>query len=139
MKINRGKGARDTKEVISFRKVIPPNTVNEFMQERVKAPGTVEGVYVRFYPGQQKSLQIIPMVEHKGRMPESLITYASSGETYLSGDDDRLDIPVVVSVDTNDYIKVQYSNVDPTYSYTLVVDVVVDYYAGQDRVIGGVL
>lgn len=129
----------DTKEVISFRKVIPPNTFNQFMQEKIKGPGTIEGVYVRFYPGQQMALHVEPVIEHKGALIEPLVTYAASGDSFLSGDDDKLDFPVVVSVEHYDLIKIKYSNTDPTFAYNLCVDVVVDYYAGRNRVVGGVL
>ena len=125
-------------EVMTFRKVIPPNS-SDVMQERVKGDGTVEGVRVRFYQGQQKALKVMPFIEHKGAQIENLVTYPATGDNFLSGDDDKLDLPCVISVDANDFIKIRAENTDPTNSYTLAVDVFIDYYGGKDRVIGGVL
>ena len=40
-------------EVISFRKVIGKGAT-DVLSERVKGPGTIEGLRVKFYPGQQR-------------------------------------------------------------------------------------
>jgi hypothetical protein len=126
------------KEVISFRKVISPLEVIT-IKERIKAPGTVEELRVRFYRGQQLALEVLPYIEHKGRQIEELITFAEGTEGVLQGDDDYFVFPVVASVDYDDYIKVRVVNKDTTYSYTLSVDVVIDYYGGHRRVVGGAI
>lgn len=124
-------------EVVSFRKVIAPSTEQTFV-ERIKSPGTIEQARVRFYPGQQKALQVQPYVIHKGQLREDLLTYSEGTDKYLSGDDDTFEFPCVVTVDYDDELHVYAKNTDATYSYTLVIDVVVDYYAGGNRVVGGI-
>lgn len=124
------------KEVISFRKTVAGGT-SMVLKERIKDPGTVEGLRVRFYPGQEKALQVFPFVEHKGQRIESLITYAEETDRFLSGDDDYMEYAVVVPVDYDDYIKIDVKNASP-YDYDVAVDVFVDYFGGQNRVIGGV-
>jgi hypothetical protein len=123
------------KEIITFREIIPPNTLQDLQfSERIKADGTIETIKVRFYKGQQKSLQVYPFVRHKGNKDESLITYSGS-TNHLSGDDDYFIYDVVVPVENDDQMIIFVKNVDPTYSYTMVVDVAIDYYGGKDRVI----
>lgn len=128
----------NTKEVIQFkRRIAAGETV--ILSERVKAPGTIEGLRVRFYPGQELALRVKPYVQHKGQKIEQFITYVEGGDDYLSGDDDREEYGVVMSVDYDDEIKIKVVNTSTTYAYTLNVAVTIDYYAGQDRVIGGVI
>ena len=125
-------------EIMSFRKVIPANTP-DLLSERVKGPGTIEGIKVKFYPGQQKALRIVPFVEHKGSKTEQLITYPSTTDQFLAGDDDYFIFPVIVEVDNDDFVKIRAVNTDLVNAYTCVVDVIIDYYAGKKRVIGGLL
>jgi hypothetical protein len=124
------------KEVISFRKVIKP-LKTDVLQERMKDDGTVEEVRVRFYPGQEKSLQVSPFIEHKGNIAEQLLSYPRTSDPFLSGEDDYFIYPVVIPVAYDDFVKIKVKNIDSTYEYTLVVDVVIDYYGGQQRMIGG--
>lgn len=126
------------KEVVSFRVTVPKGSKNIIYKERVKADGTVEEVRVRFYRGQQLALQVVPYVNHKGRKHEQLLTFAGNTNGYLCGDDDYFVYPVVVPVEDNDYVSVMVTNTDAANDYTLSVDVVVDYYAGKNRIIGGV-
>jgi hypothetical protein len=132
---NPNHGDLNKKEVISFRKLIPPSTTMAVYREVVKADGTVEELRVRFYQGQQKSLQVTPHVNHKGNQFESLVNYADNTDQFLSGDNDYFVMPVVVSVEYLDYIEVYVTNTDATNAYTLSVDVIVDYYGGKNRVV----
>jgi hypothetical protein len=122
------------KEVIVFRYDLAPGLeVN--LQERVKAKGTIESVRVRFYKGQQLALKVNPYVEHTLQRNENLVTYSENSKQELSGDDDSSEYPSVVTVDVDDYIKVWAKNTDGVNTYTIVVDVVLDYYGGADRVV----
>ena len=109
------------------------------LTERVKGPGTVEGLRTRFYLGQEQALQVRPYVKHKGSKIEHLVTYNDGGQEYLSGEDDTDIIPCVINCDYDDEIVVKVTNTSSTYSYTLNLLVTIDYYGGGDRVIGGVL
>lgn len=126
------------KEVIYFDKVIPAGQTLEFTS-KVKDDGTIEKLTVKFYIGQEKGLRVIPTVIHNNNQPEALITYPTGTEQYLSGDDDYFDFPIVVPVALNDVIKLKAINTDSTYDYHLTAAITIDYYAGQNRVIAGVV
>jgi hypothetical protein len=127
---------RNIKEVMAFHKLIPLGTT-DVLHERVKGEGTIEGIKVRFYSGQVHALQVRVFVEHKGNKIEDLITYVSTGKEVLTGDDDNFSFPVVVPVSNDDVVKVWVKNDSSTKGHNLSVDVIVDYYGGQNRVIGG--
>jgi hypothetical protein len=133
-----GRKMEDKKESISFRKQIPASA-SDIVTERIKAPGTIERVKVKFYQGQQLALQVRPTVEHKGKQIEDLITYAQGTNKNLSGDNDYFEFDVVVSVDYDDEIKIFVTNTDATNNYDLTVDIEIDYFGGKNRVIGGVM
>jgi hypothetical protein len=114
-------------EVIAFRQNIAPSS-SQTIQERVKANGRVAEIRVRFYPGQERDLQVRPFVTLLNRLQEDVLTYPGGTEPYLSGDDDYLIFPVSVDLQTDDFISVWVNNVSVNYTYTLVVDVVVQYY-----------
>ncbi|MCT4564161.1 MAG: hypothetical protein N4A68_07540 [Maledivibacter sp.] len=126
------------KEVVSFRKKIEPG-VREIIRERVKASGTVEKIIIRFYLGEQLSLRIRPCVEKKGQQLVDLITYPRGTDNYITGDDDPpMPFDVVFPVYNDDNIAVIVQNTGEIAS-RLSVDIEVDYYAGDKRVIGGVV
>lgn len=123
-------------EVMSFRQDIAPST-SMILTERIKDKGSVVEIRVRFYPGQERSLQVRPYLQMFNSMTEDLFTWAGgSTDRFLSGDDDYLVFPVSAEVVTDDNIAVWVNNIDATYTYTLVCDVVVQYYAGVDSING---
>lgn len=124
------------KEVISFRKEIAPNS-SDVIAERVKTDCTIEEIRIRFYQGQQLSFEVYPFVEHKGHKLESFFTFPSTTKTTLAGDDDYFVFPVSIPCEYDDFIKVQCWNKDATNTYTLAVDIVVDYLGGKTRVVQG--
>lgn len=115
-------------EVLSFRKDIAPNT-SLTLKERVKADGSVSKIFVRFYPGVEKSLQVRPYILHKGNRAEDVITYVEGTDNYLSGDSDSFEYPVTVDVKYDDEIVVYVNNTDLANTYSLVVDVKVDFHS----------
>lgn len=120
------------KEVITIRKDILPNTT-DVISERIKADCTIEEIRMRFYVGQQLALEVYPFVEHKGRKIESFFTFPSTTKNTIAGDDDYLVFPVSVPCQYDDYVKIQCWNTDLTNTYTLAVDIVIDYMAGMER------
>jgi hypothetical protein len=123
------------KEVIVFRHDLAPGA-KVTLSERVKGKGTIESVRVRFYKGQQLALEVNPYAKHTRNRKEDLLTYASNGgKKVLAGDDDQNEYPSVVTVDIDDEVCVDAYNSDATYTYTVAVDVVIDYYAGNNRVV----
>lgn len=127
----------ERKEVMTFRKVIPAGHT-DVLAQRVKGAGTIERIFVRFYPGQAGTLHVVPFVEHKGQKLEYMLSSVSTGKNYLSGDDDAFEFDVVVPVQNDDFVKVRVTNTGD-YDYDLVVDVSIDYYGGSKRIIGGAL
>lgn len=132
-------GVKKKSEVIVFRKDVADGE-SGFIPARVKGNGTIQEIRVRFYPGQELSLKVSPFLERKGQVPEPLISYPAGGNKFLSGDDDYFIFPVVSPVNNDDFIKIWYSNENGGgFVYTVVCDIVVDYFAGEKRVIGGVI
>lgn len=115
-------------EVMSFRREITPGQ-SLVLTERIKDRGEVSEVRIRFYPGQERSLQVRPFLQLFNLQTEDLFTWAgNSSESWLSGDDDYFVFPVSASVVPDDNVAVWVNNTDATYTYTLVCDVVVNYY-----------
>lgn len=125
------------KETVSFRKNIEPG-VREVLKERVKAPGTVEEIRIRYYAGEQLTLKIRPCVEKKGSQLVDLITYAGNTDAFITGDDEPLPFKVVFPVYNDDELVVIVENIGSVAS-RLSIDIEVDYYAGDKRVVGGVV
>lgn len=129
------------KEVIVFRKNVPPNSKGRIM-ERVKDNGTIEKLMLRFYMGQELKLGVWPYIKHNGNKIESMVTIAGDetrDNLYLTGDDDQLVFDVVIPVYYDDEIIVEYENTSSEYEYNLVCDITIDYYLGTDRIVGGVI
>lgn len=122
----------DTKEVVAFVLSVPPNTAS-VVTERLKADGTIESVVVRFYSGQSRELQVRPKLRRTGNREEDLITYPAGTNQWLAGEDDRQQLDVSVPVSLDDELSVYYNNTNPTYPYTLVCYITVDYKEGQNR------
>lgn len=119
------------REVISFRKSIAAGA-SDIIRERVKSNGTLEEVRVRFNPGQANTLRIRPVVEHKNNRMEDLVTYPAGTNQFLSGDDDYLILPCSITVENDDFVEVIANNTGG-FTYTIVVDIVVDYLFGTER------
>lgn len=119
-------------EVVTFRKTIPPNTT-DVLAERVKENGYVEQVYLRFYRGQEMSLEVTPFVEHKGRQIDHFFTYPSTAKEYLTGDDDEFSYPVTLPIEYDDFLKVKVRNKDLEYEYDLVVDMIIRYEGDRSK------
>lgn len=126
--------AKNTRETISFRKVIAAGANGINFAEEIKGDATIEKLVVRFYPGQQKSLQVTPMVKFRTEEMYSLVRYATGTDGYLTGDDDTLEYPLGVEVQTGDQVVIYATNTDSTNAYSLVCDVIVDYLNGKARV-----
>ncbi|WP_353853165.1 hypothetical protein [Dehalobacter restrictus] len=129
---------RPRMETVSFRVNLAAGE-EVTLTERIKSDGTIESMRARFYAGQENCLQIRPCVLQKGRKSLiDLLTYPEGTVNYISGEDDTFEYPVVLSVQNDDEIKLYCKNVGD-YEYTIVIDIVIDYFAGENRVIGGVL
>lgn len=120
-------------EVISFRQDITAGQ-QLTITERIKDKGEIIEVRVRFYPGQERALQVRPFVQLFNLQTEDLLTWggstngSGSPDRFLSGDEDYFVFPVSASVVADDNIAVWVNNTDLVYTYTLVCDVVVQYY-----------
>lgn len=128
------------KEVMVFRKLVPPNSKGK-ITERIKDNGTIEKLMIKFYIGQELHLRVWPYIRHNGNKIESLVTIAGDDvrdDMFLTGDDDTFIFDVVAPVYYDDELVVEFENISD-YEYNLVVDITVDYYLGTDRIVGGVI
>jgi hypothetical protein len=116
------------KEVVAVRKKILPGQMLT-IKERIKYAGIIEQINVRFYAGQENELEILPYVNRKGQRIDTFFTYPEGTNPFLSGEDDRLSYPLSIPVENDDEIHLRVINRNTEYTYTLVVDVVVTYYA----------
>lgn len=128
----------DKKEVVAIRTKILPNETKT-ITERIKADGTVENINVRFYYGQQLALKVYPYVRHMGNKLEGLLTYPEGAENSISGDDDIFKFDIVCPVKNDDELYIIIENTSSEFEYNVAIDIVVDYYAGQSRIVGGVI
>lgn len=113
-------------EVISFRESVMSGQ-NGSIKERLKSMGRVTEVRIRFYAGQEGTLRISPYILHKNSRREDIVTYANNNTgAYLNGDDDYFIFPVSIDFDNDDEFVVEYINYGG-YTYTLKVDVIVNY------------
>ncbi len=119
-------------EVISFRYDADPTEIYT-LKERMKADGVVTQVNIRFYPGVELALEIKPFLLHKGRRAEDIFTYAEGSKVAISGDDDFFQFPVNLTFEYDDEFCVYFSNTDGVNSYTVCVDVFVNYEPGGDE------
>lgn len=117
------------KEVIVFKKTITANTP-VYLTERIKDNGVIEELRVRFYPGVERGLQVMPYISHKIKAREDLISYNESSDQYITGDNDYFIYPVNVEVEYDDDLVIFANNVS-NYDFTLSVDVIVSYDGGQ--------
>lgn len=124
-------------ESIVIRQTIGIGASGE-ISERIKAPGTIEGMRVIFPPGPSGLLHVIPYVKRHGGKLDPLLTFPSGSNGYISGDNMILPFPVTFAVKNDEEIIILYNNLD-TVVHELMVDVFVDYYGGGQRIIGGAL
>lgn len=114
------------KEIISIRKDIAPGTTVQF-KERLKDNGALVNVNIRFYPGVENDLKVEPYILHKGNRREDIVTYVEGSNGNISGDDDVFNFPVYLEFKYDDEFVVEVENVSTLYSYTLVLDGIVEY------------
>lgn len=130
---------REAYESIPFRKKIPAGQTEVRVSERIKALGTLQGIRFIFTPGQEGSLRVRPFIERKHGFLEPILTFPEGGDAFLSGDDVKLDFPVIIPVENDENVVIYADNIDAEDDYTLMVDVFIDYYGGKSRVIGGMI
>lgn len=91
---------------------------------------TVEQIDVRIYRGPRHDLQIKPFIEADENQYPPL---ELEGKDYIDGEDDALVFPVTESVEEEDVIGVEVSNLETNHGYDFSVDYLLDYEAGTLR------
>lgn len=122
----------NNKEVIHFSKTIAAGAT-ETLNARIKQDGTLEEIRVRFYEGADRKLSIRPMIDTRGNLQE-ILSYATSGDSQIKGNDDYFTLPVNMSVKLDDVAKVIVTSASAI-DLDFVVDMVVDYKAGLERAV----
>ena len=124
-------------EAIKFRADLAAG-VSVTLKERLKGNCTIEELRTRFYAGQEGTLHIRPCLWQTGRgVLVDLVTYPSGTLKYLAGEDDREVYKVTMDALLDDEVWLICENVGD-YTYTVNCDVIIDYFAGTNRVVGGV-
>lgn len=113
------------KEIIAIRKDIQPGEKVTF-KERMKDNGALVSIRVRFYPGVENDLKVIPFVLHKGNRREDVLTYVENTNAFISGDDDTFQFPVFVEFKYDDEFITEVENIG-AFPYTCVLDATVEY------------
>lgn len=122
-------------DVISFRQTIPP-LGEGFYGWIVPAVGTVEDIFIYFPQGQEGKLQLWPVIIQSGsEVPTDIILAAPGTNKYLSGDDYEINRKVTRPLTPGDEIRVYYKNAETVYNMDMFVDVSIDYYADNRRVV----
>ncbi len=121
------------KEIVSFRKVLGPSEKIK-LNERIKNNGTIETIKIKFYQGQRLALKIRPLLMGHGDYPVDLISYADDTDTFITGDDDYFIFDINIPASYDSYLEIQAEN-QADFDVNIVVDIVVDYFGGQKRVL----
>lgn len=120
---------------ISFRNSITA-LGSGYLDYVVPDEGTIEEVRFWFPSGQNNALHVWAQIIQSGsQAPTDIIIFAPGTLNYMMGDNLYLQYPCSRPLDKYDVIRVNYVSVDNTNTLTLSVDVVVDYYNGQSRVV----
>lgn len=118
---------------ILFDQSIPGGTNNLILEMPVHRPGTITKMTIRFYPGQQKTLQVRPFVQRPPDGVEELAQYTGTRK-YFSGDNDIFEIKMDFPIDAEYKISLDISNVSsPAQTYDVYVIFEIDYYDGKGR------
>lgn len=124
-------------EVVGFRATLAAGE-KVTLSERIKGASIIEGLRMKFYPGQEGTLHIRPTLWQTGRNSlVDLVTYPADTNNYLSGDDDYFDFPITLEALLDDELRLYCENTG-AFPYTVSVDITVDYFGGVNRVVGGV-
>lgn len=122
-------------ENLSFRKSIPALD-SSYVEKEVKDYGTAEKLCVYFAQGQNFDLKVNPVIIQSGsEVPTPLIDYAPETDNFISGDDIYFERKITRPVTPGDKIRIYYESLDDTNAMNLSVDVEVDYYGGNVRVL----
>ena len=89
--------------------------------------GTLERLYVRFYPGARLRLTLKPQIFRSDRRERVV---ALRGKPSLSGENDVLDLKVSIPVYKDDSFVLDAANIDPDGPHSFLCFVEVDYAGG---------
>lgn len=128
-------GYEKKSEVITFRKKVLLPGANVTMKERIKGKATVENVSVTFYQGQKQAVIVRPYIMKHGDVAVELFTYPEGGDKFVFGENETVKGDVRMQVDNDEYVYVYAENTSGVDTFSVVVDVAVDYYGGMDRVV----
>lgn len=124
----------ESREVLRFREKVQP-TIKDTQRFKVPQNCTIERVIIRFYSGPQSDLRVNPYVEHFDEIIGNCIQYVNKNYPYIDGDNDIFEYKISKHAFKNEYICVDYENINSTYAYDMIVDIEVDYLKGVERVI----
>lgn len=103
------------------------------LQQALRQNCTIEKVRVKFYPGPEGDLHIIPYLLKTNDVRYNIIDFPSGSNQYVSGEDEEIVFNVSIPVDVDDIICIEYVNADAVNAHVLSVQVEVDFAGGGMR------
>lgn len=95
---------------------------NKLYEMDIVANGYIDNVSVKFAAGENGTLHIKPIVIQNGEIPMEMVNFAVDLNPYISGDDEKIELPCYLPVENGSKIRVIAEN---TGDYTSYVDVIV--------------
>lgn len=113
-----------------FRKAIPAGD-NGYIGIPLTGHGYVTRCNINFAAGENGTLHIRPYVIHPGELSNELLKYPDAGDQYISGDDQKYELPCYQEVENHSELRIWYENVAlaGTADSQLMVDIIVQYDA----------
>lgn len=115
---------------IRFSRTVDPGETVELTRS-VPSDATIESLTMRFYPGTELQLSVLPYKENERGDRIPLVDLV--GRQRIVGHDDTPEFKLSEPVDRGDTIGVKAVNNSADYSYDVNVDMDLDYANGKER------
>lgn len=106
-------------DAILFDESIPAGTSKLVLKRKLSMPGFVKEMTIVFYPGQEKTLQVLPYMEKAPDIAVPFTKYAGD-RAYYSGDDSKFEVTMNMRFGSQDQLCVEVSNTS-AFDYDLYV------------------
>jgi hypothetical protein len=106
-------------DAILFDESIPAGTSKLILRKKMVYSGFVKEMTIVFYPGQQKTLQVLPYMEKAPDIAVPFTKFAGDRD-YYSGDNSKFEVTMNMRFGTQDQLCVEVSNTS-AFDYDLYV------------------
>lgn len=121
----------ERKTSIRFSRSIDPGQT-ENLTKSVPSDATVESLTMRFYPGTELAVSVLPYKQNDRGDRIPLIDLV--GRQRVVGHDDTPEFEISEPVERGDTVGVEIVNNSADYSYDISVDMDLDYAGGVERI-----